>query len=460
MLSTNQQLHLLIIEDNSGDFILIEDYLTEEFNDPVIHAARTYSQAEEILNSKIKIDVVLLDLSLPDLDGEELVNKVVAFAENIPVIVLTGFSNKEFGFKTLSLGISDYLLKDELNAPQLFKSICYSIERKRIELKLKESEEKYRNLFQLSPIPMWTYDLKTLKFLHVNDSAINHYGYTREEFLNMTLKDIRPPEDIPVLEGEITSFKKTKVFYRNVVRHRRKNGSIINVNINSNVIDFDGKDASLVLANDVTEKLNAENFLKNSEQRFKALVQDGSDLIAILDVNANYKYVSPTSETILQIKADEFIGKNAFDYIHEEDKDRVYSYFSLLGTVKRIIIGPFRFKDGKNNWRWVETTITDMLNDPAVGGIVANSKDITERINYINAIEKQNTRLKEISWIQSHLVRAPLARIMGLADLLINDHKGGEIGKDEVLNNILKSSHELDTLIRDIVKKAEDVKNL
>lgn len=454
-----KQLTILIIEDNTGDLVLIEDYLNEEFENPIVSSAKSFSQAETILSSGVSLDAILLDLSLPDLDGKELVNNIAALAKNIPVIVLTGFANKEFGISTLSLGISDYLLKDELNSSQLKKSILYSLERKRIARKLNESEEKYRHIFQYSPMPMWTFELDSLKFLDVNDATIKHYGFTRSEFLNMTLKDIRPVEDISFLEQEVEFFRKSKGSYENIIKHRKKNGAVIAVNLFSTFVLYDGKDAALVLVNDVTDKFNAQIALQNSEQRFKALVQDGSDLIAILDLTGNYIYVSPTTNNILGISPNFFIGKNAFDFIHEADKERVSNYFSMIGTIKRISLEPYRFQVGENDWRWIETTATDMTDDPAVGGIVANSKDITERINYINAIKQQNVKLTEISWMQSHVVRAPLARIMGLVDIISN-HSIEEAEKKELLNHLQASAFELDKVIRNIVEKTEEVKEI
>src|SRR5690606_34852793 len=114
-------------------------------------------------------------------------NEVMALAKSTPVIVLTGYSDIDFGIKSLSMGISDYLLKEELSATSLYKSIMYSIERKEIYRTLKESEKRYKDLFHLSPEPMWLYDVETLKFLDINNAAIKHYGFSREEFLNMTI---------------------------------------------------------------------------------------------------------------------------------------------------------------------------------------------------------------------------------------------------------------------------------
>ena len=131
-------LNILVVEDHIGDYILIEEYLSEEHLQINLIRASTFKEAKDYLDQEHDFKVVLLDLSLPDVqDSEALVTKMVALAPNTPIIVLTGFANKQFGVKTLSLGISDYLLKDDLNSSQLAKSIFYSIERKNIDFKFR-----------------------------------------------------------------------------------------------------------------------------------------------------------------------------------------------------------------------------------------------------------------------------------------------------------------------------------
>lgn len=120
--------------------------------------------------------------------------------------------------------------------------------------------------------------------------------------------------------------------------------------------------------------------IKLREQKFKALVQEGSDLIAILDEEANYTYVAPTAEAVLGIDADEFIGNSALDYIHTDDQERIKKVLSAISNKEVAKISPFRFRDANGNWRWIETIITNMLDNPAVEGFVANSRDVTERI--------------------------------------------------------------------------------
>ena len=106
---------ILVIEDNQGDFVLIEEFLLEKFESPVITHATSFKGAKEIiLLDNQRFDSILLDLSLPDKKGEQLILGLLEICFNTPVIVLTGYADFAFGVKSLSLGVSDYILKEEL----------------------------------------------------------------------------------------------------------------------------------------------------------------------------------------------------------------------------------------------------------------------------------------------------------------------------------------------------------
>lgn len=190
---------------------------------------------------------------------------------------------------------------------------------------LAESEKRYSDLFHLSPQPMFVYAMDTLKYLDVNEAAIAHYGYSHKEFLALTILDIRPYEDIPLVQQTVDLHQyQEKVILHWIFRHRKKNGELINVDIQSNVITYQGIKAKVVLANDVTE-----------------------------------------------------------------------------------------------------------------------------RFQYIKAIEAQNEKLREISWMQSHVVRAPLARIMALLPML---ELPAELDTEQQLiyDYLVASANELDQVIHSI----------
>lgn len=321
---------ILIVEDNPGDYILIEDFLQEYINSPQIHHALNFAEAKALLQDKIEIfDVVFLDLSLPDSSGEPLISDMLKLVENVPVIVLTGYTDITFSIRSLSIGVSDYLLKDELSANSLYKSMVYNIERNKTLLELENSEQRYSGLFQLSPQPLFVCVPETLKILDVNSAAIKNYGYSREEFLRLSLNDLIQKESLaePISPAAIS--EETNLF--NTIRHKKKSGEMLFVETRNSILSFKGKDVLLTLA-----------------------------------------------------------------------------------------------------------------------------VDITERIRYVTALKKQNEKFREIAWIQSHVIRAPLARMLALIEIF-QDEDITEGEKKAICSNIASSARELDSLVKGIVKKSESI---
>ncbi|RJQ42453.1 MAG: PAS domain-containing sensor histidine kinase [Gaiellales bacterium] len=154
------------------------------------------------------------------------------------------------------------------------------LQRKDAEVALHKSQESYRLLFERNPHPMWVYDRATFAFLAVNEAAIRHYGYSREDFLGMTIKDIRPSADVPaLLEYHATTLNRPAPEgdfpgpgYAGVWRHQKKDGALMQVEISVSPLVFSERDALLVLANDITERTRVEEEAKRME-RLSALGQ-------------------------------------------------------------------------------------------------------------------------------------------------------------------------------------------
>jgi PAS domain S-box-containing protein len=145
-------------------------------------------------------------------------------------------------------------------------------DRARDQKALEQSEERYRMLFDIHPQPMWVVDAKTLAFLAVNGAAMRLYGYSKEEFLAMAADQIRPEEDVA---GLLKAFEDRSPAYRQRVwRHRKKNGELIQVRVTSYNLDFDGRLARLGVIQDMTEQLNAEERARETEERYRALLEE------------------------------------------------------------------------------------------------------------------------------------------------------------------------------------------
>lgn len=190
----------------------------------------------------------------------------------------------------------------------------------------RKSQRLYRDLFDSNPHPMWVYDLETLRFLMVNDAAVSHYGYSREEFLKMTLKDIRPAEQIPALLANLAN--PPQVLERSSGwQHIRKDGTLIDVEISSHSLNFEDRSARMVLAKDITEEKKTEEALRTSEAKFRNLVEylPAATYIASLDDLSTTLYISPQIEQILGFTPDEFLNPpdTWMKQVHPEDRERV-----------------------------------------------------------------------------------------------------------------------------------------
>jgi PAS domain S-box-containing protein len=171
---------------------------------------------------------------------------------------------------------------------------------------------RFRYLFEQSPTPMWVYDEATLAFLEVNEAAIEHYGYTREEFLAMQIKDIRPAEEVQRLLS-VTSKRPPGRRYMGKWRHRTKSGAIIDVDISSSSFEFAGRPGVLVVARDITQQTQAEAKLREIETRFLSLVQNAPFVTYVKDTEGRYLFYNRESERVFRMGVKQYFGKTIRD---------------------------------------------------------------------------------------------------------------------------------------------------
>jgi two-component system sensor histidine kinase UhpB len=266
-MNASEKLSILIIEDNPSDSFLIEQMLSS--SSLAIEKIFTSERLDEgiQLMQQRSIDVVLSDLSLPDSFGIDTFLKIRRQFTHIPIIILTGLSDSEMALKALKKGAQDYLVKGEFNSSFLVKSILYSIERKKAEEKVLISEEKYRQIFYQNPFPMWITDQETLQILEVNGAAVKKYGYTKEEFLDLTLDDIQKfCSDFSLLALPSNQ-------PRDLWSHFKKNGEEMIVEFTSYPINYFGRTALQIQVNDITQQIKLEKELdKKNQQMIEAVL--------------------------------------------------------------------------------------------------------------------------------------------------------------------------------------------
>jgi two-component system, cell cycle sensor histidine kinase and response regulator CckA len=175
------------------------------------------------------------------------------------------------------------------------------------------SDESYRQLFEHNPSPMWVFDLGTLRFLAVNEAALRVYGYSRDEFLELTIPDVRP------LDGRSSE----DLVVSGVCWHLRKDGSEIEVEVTSQALSFEGRDARLVQALDLTARNEAEGAMRESESRYRDLIENAHDLIATVDLDHRLTSVNAAFARALGYTREELNGRLLTDFVPVEARDDV-----------------------------------------------------------------------------------------------------------------------------------------
>jgi PAS domain S-box-containing protein len=221
----------------------------------------------------------------------------------------------------------EYLRKDNRRVPIVIGAAitqqaplewaCFVIdisERKRAEQVVRESEQRYRSLFDRNPSPMWVYDFNTLAILDVNQAAVDHYGWSREEFLVLTIRDLQPPTEHSALD-EALSQRGPGVTVNGRFRHWRKDGTIMEVEISSQEVAFRGVQARLVLALDVTARVRAEEDV----QRFVSLVENSGDFIAMASLDWRLVYLNQAGRALVGLESDALVPQTSVRDLWDAD---------------------------------------------------------------------------------------------------------------------------------------------
>ncbi len=247
--------------------------------------------------------------------------------------------------------------------------------RRSSEEALRTAESKYRLLFESSPLPMWVVDRETLRYLAVNDAAVEHYGYTREEFLSMHVGQIRPAEDVAALQRAIPK-EKAGLEKMGVWRHIKKDGTVLSVDIATHTLTFDGRSAWLVLAYDVTDRLRTEDSLR----KLSRAVEQSPVAVVITDTRGDIEYVNPKFTETTGYSPDEVLGLNP-RILKSGEQSREF-YRTLWETI--VAGGEWRgeFHNRKKNGDlfWEFASVSPISDDRGrITHFIAVKENITER---------------------------------------------------------------------------------
>ncbi len=254
-------------------------------------------------------------------------------------------------------------------------------EMKRAERILSESEQRFRALFEGALDGTFLVDPESGRILDANpaisqllrrpihEAVGKHYSHLLPDRLKEPAR--RYFEDLARDKGNAVPVE---------TRLLDSDGREVSVEVLAQLIQVDGVPLVLATFRDLTERKRAEEALRRSEERYRLLVQNSSDMIVLLEADGRVRYTSPSLETLLGYTQEEIIGRNAFDYIHPDDTEDTLAKFEVcLGAPGQAIAVQYRFRHKDGSWRLHESVGNNQLDHPALGAIIVNCRDITER---------------------------------------------------------------------------------
>lgn len=334
---------------------------------------------------------------------------------------------------------------------------------------LKLGEIKYRLLFQNNPMPLWVLDRETFKFLDVNESALKLYGYNREEFLSMSSVELRPEEERSrylTLDRGASGTQK-----RGIWKHRKKDGSIIHSEVIVHEIDFEGKPARLVLANDVTDKVNALRELQLSEARFRRIFD--SKMIGFLFWDDKRK-ITECNDLFLELvgynRADLYNGLMHLDKMTPPEFAEAEN-LSLEQIKLNGVCEPFEKEYTRKDGTRVPVMVgaANINDSPSVKGvtfvmdislrkrmeleILELNRDLENRVNErTKALQLANKELESFTYSVSHDLRAPLRAIHGYSQMLTEDYESKLDSEGiRLLESIISNARRMGQLVDDLL---------
>jgi PAS domain S-box-containing protein len=401
---------LLLVEDRTADADLLILELRRAGVRAEVKVVSTRAAYLDALDSDL--DAILSDFDLPQFGAKEALTLLQARKLDVPFIVVSGTIGEETAVEIMKRGATDYLLKDRLaRLPQaLTRAIGAAQLRHKNESNekalrlsaiqtgesLRRRNEQYRVLFATYPSPTWVYDDKTLAFVAVNDAAVRHYGYSREHFLAMTIRDIRPQEDIPALLVQQNDLDDGPQ-HAGVWRHRKKNGEVILADIHVSQIQFEGRKAHLVVATDITQQRRGEEAIRRSESRLRAIIDNEPECVKtvsaeglLLEMNAaGLKMIE--AENLAQVS-----GWPVTNLVHPDDRllfKQLHDKASAGGA------GQLRFRvvSLKGRERWMETHSVGLDDgQPGPRSVLSVTRDITDQLAAAEGMRMQANMLDQV----------------------------------------------------------------
>jgi PAS domain S-box-containing protein len=372
-------LRVVLVEDSDADAALIVLELQRAGYAPAVVQVATAATLRTALGDT-SLDLVIADYNLPSFTGLEALHINLACAPDVPFFLVSGTIGEELAVEAMKAGANDYLLKG--NLARLGPAVARELreaklrrERRHDLDRLRASERRFTAVFQNSPVAIVVTAFEDGTILDANPAAVELFGYSREELIGRRSTEFGAWEDLEARRAMIGHALIQGRSYSLEREVRLRNGDRITVLASFSFMDVDGTNRLVVTMQDITARKVAEENLRESEERFRLLVENSSDLIIEVALDGTILYASPNHLPLTGRAPADLVGTSAFAHVDPGDRPALQARFQ-----QRLSSGLFRFRFADDSWHWIESAGRVFRVSTGEDRAVIVSRDVTARI--------------------------------------------------------------------------------
>ena len=342
------------------------------------------------------VDCIVSDYEMPGRDGIAFLQAVREEFPDLPFILYTGKGSEEIASEAISAGVTDYLQK-ETGATQyavLANRVANAVERRRSRRALEASQERLSLFVEQSPLGVLEYD-ESFTIVGINPAGEEILGYDEADLVGHTWEALVTEESYDEVDRVTDELARGTGGWHSVDENVCADGERIVCEWHNRIVTDDEGDVVACFSQfqDVTDRVERERDLR----QYEAYVEGSTDIITALDEDGIVKYQSPSATRILGYGSDGLVGENGFDYVHPDDREAAVEAFArLLRNPDEVVTVECRLRTADGEWRRIEVRGRNLLDDPDVGAVVTNSRDVTDRAAQTRALTETNALLSTL----------------------------------------------------------------